>query len=404
MPEVQVTVPDAEFLVSAPATMASEVYPWFGEERVARLHTHRDERGFETTIEVFRRTEDGGFEQVGRTDVRRSPTAVGAAGDRDVLSGTAGVSHWFPVGAPERAAATAQPADPVPAPTPTDRARAAPGGEPGPGPHPFQRAGTAGPAGPGQDDLLARLADRWDEQVGQAERATAVLQADLESYVDEGGNWFLAGLGATALDVAGHAMSFTQGLADTGRFGQGLAEGSWSGAQEDLGRLLNVLPGGRITTVLDIGLNVSSAVTAAGQGAQPWGAAGAAALAAITATFKAKGKWKGGRPTKPKKLDSKHPLYPQDHHIFPREFEQAFVDAGIDIHAFTVTVPMKQHLSVIHKKWNGDWEKFFLKNGPWPGRAKIFEQAARMMEEHGLTELHQHQWRSGSGVWEALRW
>jgi hypothetical protein len=273
-----------------------------GETRVAVIGVFASERGYESRVEVFK-AEGTGVELVGARE--RVASDLGAA---YVDLG------WMrrELGVPDSAQGRISGAD--------DRARA-PDKLPGPRVEPTPEArgaaerpsGSEGPtidegAPPGEPDQAERAAaedssafetpfsdaaEAWDRQVEQAERASDVLRGQLESYVDEGGSWVLGALGATALDVAGAAMHFTQGLADTARLGQGLSQGTWEGVREDAGRVLNVLPAGRAAKVLGLGLGVADAATAATQGSAAGVAAGV--LGAVAAAAAKKGSAKKGK-------------------------------------------------------------------------------------------------------------
>jgi hypothetical protein len=122
---------------------------------------------------------------------------------------------------------------------------------PGPEPKPEERATeTEDNTGEGFKTTAGRIADRFDQQVDQATRATASLKQDLDDYVLEGGNPYAAATGATLLDFAARAMGVTQGFLDTLRLGEGLSKGTLVGAQEDLERLLDVLPQTKIVRAM----------------------------------------------------------------------------------------------------------------------------------------------------------
>ena len=111
-----------------------------------------------------------------------------------------------------------------------------------------------------------RAADQWDSQVGEARSGIANLQQQLDDYVGEGGSVLVATAGATLLGAVDLAMGFTQGLADTARLGKGISQGTWSGVKEDLERLTNILPQGKIAKLINAGLSISSVGEAAMSG------------------------------------------------------------------------------------------------------------------------------------------
>ncbi len=83
---------------------------------------------------------------------------------------------------------------------------------------------------------------------GDAKKDSASLKKSLEEYADGGGNWMLAALGTTALDIADVTMNvaegFPLGILDIRNLGEGVAKGTWEGGKEDLSILANFVPGG----------------------------------------------------------------------------------------------------------------------------------------------------------------
>jgi hypothetical protein len=271
-----------------------------GETRVAVVGVFGTERGYESRVEVFR-PDGAGVELVGARE--RVASDLGAAYvDLGWMRRELGVPDSVPARIPSAADRARDPAKlpgPRVEPTPESRGTAErPGLAEGP---PVDEAAPPGELGQEEratpeppsdfETPLSEAADAWDRQVEQADRASDVLRGQLEAYVDEGGSWVLGALGATALDVAGAAMHFTQGLADTARLGQGLSKGTWEGAREDAGRLLNVLPAGRAAKIHGVGLGVADAATAATQGSAAGVAAGV--VGAVVAIAAKKGSKKG---------------------------------------------------------------------------------------------------------------
>jgi hypothetical protein len=89
----------------------------------------------------------------------------------------------------------------------------------------------------------------------------------------------------------------------------------------------------------------------------------------------------------------------QDHHIFPRQFDDYFKQRGIDIDDYTVTLGQTQHLQGVHGKgygdlpgaWNSQWRDFIEKN-PNASLGEVYQQAGKMMDRYGLSYLpiHRH--------------
>lgn len=78
---------------------------------------------------------------------------------------------------------------------------------------------------------------------------------------------------------------------------------------------------------------------------------------------------------------------PQDHHIFPREFENEFKDIGItDIDAFTVTVSEAVHQKLHNKVlWNFEWHEFFYGIGAKPTIEAAKDLANWLLHEGNVT-------------------
>jgi hypothetical protein len=82
----------------------------------------------------------------------------------------------------------------------------------------------------------------------------------------------------------------------------------------------------------------------------------------------------------------------QQHHIFPRQFEDFFAKRGVEIDDFTVPLTRGQHLKAVHGtgdtlspgRWNQVWEEFIRAN-PNATAKDIYQQAGRMMDEFGLS-------------------
>lgn len=79
-----------------------------------------------------------------------------------------------------------------------------------------------------------------------------------------------------------------------------------------------------------------------------------------------------------------------NHHIFPQagEFAQYWIQAGINIHDFTVRIPRGKHIE-LHSgigqgqggAWNNAWRNFFEQNQGRATREQIFQQGNRMIQQ-----------------------
>jgi hypothetical protein len=87
-----------------------------------------------------------------------------------------------------------------------------------------------------------------------------------------------------------------------------------------------------------------------------------------------------------------------NHHIFPKAkvFKKFFDKAGIYIDDYTVQIEQTTHLKGVHGKgimnlpgkWNQTWKRFFDGfKGTYPTAKQIFQQAGRMMDDFGLSDL-----------------
>jgi hypothetical protein len=82
------------------------------------------------------------------------------------------------------------------------------------------------------------------------------------------------------------------------------------------------------------------------------------------------------------------------HHIFPKQFSKFFSKAGIYIDDYAVQIEQTTHLKGVHGKgmgkmpgkWNQIWKNFFS-NNPSPTAKHIFQQAGKMMDDFGLSDL-----------------
>jgi Predicted lipoprotein of unknown function (DUF2380) len=87
----------------------------------------------------------------------------------------------------------------------------------------------------------------------------------------------------------------------------------------------------------------------------------------------------------------------QDHHIFPRQFEDYFDARGINIDDYTVTLGQTQHLQGVHGSglgtmpggWNSQWRNF-IANNPNASASEVYQQAGKMMDQYGLSGLPIH--------------
>jgi len=84
------------------------------------------------------------------------------------------------------------------------------------------------------------------------------------------------------------------------------------------------------------------------------------------------------------------------HHIFPKAkgFQKFWRKAGIHIDDYTVQIEQTTHLRGVHGKgmgklpgkWNSAWKNFFT-SSPNASAKQIFQQAGRMMDDFGLSDL-----------------
>lgn len=163
-------------------------------------------------------------------------------------------------------------------------------------------ASTIPDAAPGTAGGIERMTRETEEAVSSffdgGQRATGQLQAQLERYVDEGGNWALGAIGATGLGFLNLSMEFAKGmplsLLDARRLGEGIQKGTWEGVKEDASRLAAILPQGRAARLLRAGLTGADIAEAAasqdGRALAP-----TAATAAVGALLGARGGRKGRR-------------------------------------------------------------------------------------------------------------
>jgi RHS repeat-associated protein len=72
------------------------------------------------------------------------------------------------------------------------------------------------------------------------------------------------------------------------------------------------------------------------------------------------------------------------HHVFPQEFAREFGQIGIDIHQFTLELPMGVHQDVHGAGWNADWKDFLEAGTSLPSVAQTQAFATELIIEYGL--------------------
>lgn len=86
-------------------------------------------------------------------------------------------------------------------------------------------------------------------------------------------------------------------------------------------------------------------------------------------------------------LTGKTPPGSQAHHVFPQQFREKFLQAGINIdhpqHMLWCNIPLHQSIHGAGQ-YNARWEAFFIENKA-PTGSQILETGKRMMREYGLT-------------------
>ncbi|MBL0316154.1 MAG: hypothetical protein IPP69_10385 [Flavobacteriales bacterium] len=101
-------------------------------------------------------------------------------------------------------------------------------------------------------DVIERMIPSFTED---GHKGVQSMKSDLDDYVQDGGNPIVGALAASGLDLLDNAMSFAEGLPkgilDARKFGEGMAKGTMEGVMEDLSRLSNVLPQGKVLKVID---------------------------------------------------------------------------------------------------------------------------------------------------------
>jgi len=321
-----VSVPESEigtFTVNVPRYTDVYTKPFSTEQRFAVQGIFTSEKGFEASISVFRKKEDGGFEFV-YTDSLASSDLNAALVDLGRLRGAAGI--------PESTRDTIL--EPR-APTPQDRSHAGPDVArdpfenlariPGPGlePAPSERAEMIAPE---SIEAPSDVADWIDYQVSQHERATADWRVPLE-----------AGL-RVVLPIPGMNpedwRNTVRSGADILRIGQGAAQGTARGALEDINRALSVFPETRgISRVVNVLSTVSTAAGIIESVANGQGLGGEAAMMVISAVSAVAAKKAKKLAKKLAEGKGKQPMVIVSEGMQPRvidkeEFVRDYVDAG----------------------------------------------------------------------------
>jgi len=89
-----------------------------------------------------------------------------------------------------------------------------------------------------------------------------------------------------------------------------------------------------------------------------------------------------------------------DHHVFPQQFKKFFMQRGINIDDFTVTVGETTHLKGLHGKgnaglpgkWNQRWLSFIEEN-PNANSKEIYQFGGKLIDEYNLNNLKLHGYR-----------
>lgn len=127
---------------------------------------------------------------------------------------------------------------------------------------------------------------------GDAKKDSASLKKSLEEYADGGGNWMLAALGTTALDIADVTMNVAEGLPlgilDIRNLGEGVGKGTWEGAKEDARRLLAIVPASRTAQAVSLAITTSDVNESIGM--QNYQAAGEQIVTAVAGGKRGEGK------------------------------------------------------------------------------------------------------------------
>lgn len=90
----------------------------------------------------------------------------------------------------------------------------------------------------------------------------------------------------------------------------------------------------------------------------------------------------------------------EDHHIFPRKFEDEFKEAGVDIDMYTLTLYEFQHKVLHSDGWNADWNMFFemySEGGVDPNVDDVMDFGVYMIEKYGLETAIPHPYKDRTG-------
>jgi hypothetical protein len=88
------------------------------------------------------------------------------------------------------------------------------------------------------------------------------------------------------------------------------------------------------------------------------------------------------------------PAY-HNHHIFPEQFRKFFEKKQVKINDFTMKIERTTHLRGVHGqgmghmpgRWNKVWEQF-VKTHPDATAKDIFQQAGKMLDDYGLSDMY----------------
>lgn len=172
--------------------------------------------------------------------------------------------------------------------------------------HNFDRAGQVKPEQTGESpdqNPVDKIESGIQEIFRPGHEGVQLLKQQLEDDTDDS-NWIANAAIATGLDVLDFAMGMVEGIPlgilDTRNIGEGIAEGTWEGAERDISRALSVLPQGKILKAVDRALTAGDVVETLNKGDLK-GSGIAVGMAALAVASKVK---KGNKGNKKRRLSS----------------------------------------------------------------------------------------------------
>ena len=82
-----------------------------------------------------------------------------------------------------------------------------------------------------------------------------------------------------------------------------------------------------------------------------------------------------------------------NHHVFPQQFHDEFLAAGIDPDLYVVTLYQEEHVALHQDGWNAQWDHFFdnyHQGSVQPSVDEVIDYGQHLMEQYGFADYAPH--------------